>query len=321
MPLPAREHAVQSIIVDPTMGNTYVRFLRDRVAHADWPPVRDFLLALPDPDDFDFYLNEAADVGGIHEWIPRVIEAEPGSVLPTLLRGVHAVNWAWEARGPARESDVTEKQLRVFFSRLRLAEECLHEVIARDPMSTTARATLITTSIAGRLGVDETRRRFDAVVAVHPLHRTAHARMLDQLCAKWGGSHKAMHTFAREAMHKAPPGHGLAGLISSAHIEHWLALSEEDGIAYMRSPAVRAELHAAADLSIRHPAYLPPPTWPGTFNDFAMAFWLAGDLRAAAQVFAAIGDLVTEYPWAYHGVDAGTMFLRARAESFAAAAR
>ena len=45
--------------------------------------VRDFLLALPDPDDFDFYLNEAADVGGIHEWIPRVIEAEPGSVLPT----------------------------------------------------------------------------------------------------------------------------------------------------------------------------------------------------------------------------------------------
>jgi len=73
-------------------------------------------------------------------------------------------------------------------------------------------------------------------------------------------------------------------------------------------------LVAAADRSIWHRDYVLQPGWPTPHNLFAMAFWLAGDWRSAAQQFDIIGDLVTEWPWGYLGA-AGRRFAAARAET------
>lgn len=63
--------------------------------------------------------------------------------------------------------------------------------------------------------------------------------------------------------------------------------------------AVRADLRAAADRSVRHPDYPRRPGWPLSHNAFAMAFSLAKDWTAAAEQFDAIGGLMTEWPWEY----------------------
>jgi hypothetical protein len=111
----------------------------------------------------------------------------------------------------------------------------------------------------------------------------------------------AMHAFAREAALRAPAGSPLGHLVAIAHLEHWMDLDHPDGDAYIQHPRVVEALHEAADRSVRHPHYRPRPGWTVQHNAFAMAFALAGDRRAAAYHFRAVGDVVTEFPWSYLG--------------------
>lgn len=63
--------------------------------------------------------------------------------------------------------------------------------------------------------------------------------------------------------------------------------------------AVRADLRAAADRSVRHPDYPRRPGWPLSHNVFAMTFSFAEDWPEAAEQFNAIGGLMTDFPWYY----------------------
>ncbi|WMX48309.1 hypothetical protein RGF97_30825 [Streptomyces roseicoloratus] len=143
------------------------------------------------------------------------------------------------------------------------------------------------------------RRRFEAAVRRDPYHLGAHQQRLQQVCEKWNGSHEEMHAFAREAAFGAPVGTPLGQLVALAHIEHWLALDGDPGVAYMRRPDVVASLHQAADHAYRHPEFAPRTGRLQVFNSFAMAFSMAGERAAARECFEASGGLVTEFPWSY----------------------
>jgi hypothetical protein len=189
-------------------------------------------------------------------------------------------------------------------------------VVRREPDNVTAWYGLVVTSRGRQLGVNETRHRFRQVFARHPGHVRAHQQMLQQLCRKWGGSHEAMHGFAREAMLKAPAGSPLGHLVAIAHLEQWLDLDDAECDRYLHTPSVLGQLHEAADRSVRHPYYRPRPGWAVQHNAFAMAFALAGDQRAAAWHFRAVGDVVTEFPWSYlDGTDPAAAFARRRAQA------
>ncbi|GAB2937891.1 hypothetical protein GCM10027280_27630 [Micromonospora polyrhachis] len=307
--------------IDPAMGDPAARLVYDALARRDWPTARDALTSVTDPDDHAFCVSVAAEVPGVQDWIEEWITAEPDSTLPVLVRGTHAVRWAWEARGTARAAYTSQDQFREFHKRLKFAENCLDEVVERDPDDTTGRMYLVLSARGRQVDRAEVRRRFDEVIARHPYHRLAHEHMLQYRCQKWSGSHEEMFTFARESAAKAPAGSSLGELIAVAHIERWLGLPSPEDADYMKTSAVVAELNAAADRSIRHPDFQRQSGWPVLHNLFAFAFALAGDHRSALEQFDVVGDQVTEWPWQYlNGRDPAGRFVRARA-AIAAATR
>jgi len=281
----------------------------------DWRTVSELLRAVDDPDDHTFYVGRAAAAGGVETWIDEWVAAEPRSALPLLVKGAHAINWAWEARGGGRADTVSREAFQTFFKRLKLAENCLDEVTERDLDSATPWSFLIILGRGRQLGVEETRRRFEEARKRHPWHAEAHEQMLQQLCRKWGGSHEEMHRFAAETLEAMPAGSPLGYLTAVAHLEHWLDLPAGEDAEYIGSEEVTAQLFASADRSILHPDHVRGARWPVTQNLFAMAFAYSGELEAAAARFDTIGNLVTEWPWQYDGRPV-EVFLRTRERVF-----
>jgi len=299
--------------IDEALGDRAARQLRLDLSRGNWEPARDFLIKVERFDERAFYAQIAAQVDGLENWIGEWLAAEPWSTLPLLIRGGHAVHRAWRLRGAARSRQGTDR-FDEFFEHLKLAEDCLQEVAERFADDPTAWMYLVLTGRAREVGVEETERRFRQVIVRDPWHRVAHEHMLQQLSPRWGGSAEAMHEFARRTVAEMPPGTPLGHLVAVAHIEQWLETPDGQETAYIRSPAVVADLRAAAETSIWHPNYTRWPGWPTVHNPFAMAFWLAGDWPAAADQFEAIGDLVTEWPWRHLG-DPGRRFALARQET------
>lgn len=308
----AKKAVTATLSIDPTMGDPTAAALRMALQQRDWRTARDLLTPITDPDDHAFYLSVAGNVPGVQDWIGEWIDAEPRSTLPLLVRGVHAVFWAWEARGGARASQTRQEQFREFWKRLKLAENCLDEVADRDPDDTTARTFLVASARGRQVDREEAQRRFDAVIERHPWHQVAHEHMLQYLCKKWFGSHEEMFEFARGTVAKAPAGSPLGTLVPVAHLEKWIDLPIGEDAEYIGEAAVIAELNEAADHSVRHPDYQRRPGWPVVHNTFAMGFAMAGDFPSAAEQFEVIGDLVTEWPWQYHSNDPVASFSAAR---------
>ncbi|MET4923275.1 hypothetical protein P3L51_13080 [Streptomyces sp. PSRA5] len=282
--------------------------LRAAAARRDWPALREQLAGIPDGQERTWLLGRVVDVEGIEEWIPVVIAAEPESALALLVSGARRVSWAWEARTGLRANHVSREQFKTFHERLRVAEEELYEVAEREPDWV---APWYFLQMAGRglqVGQEAARLRFEAAVSRCPAHMGAHQQQLQQVCAKWSGSHEEMHGFARTSMLKGPEGSSLGELVALAHLEHWLDLDAGEDTAYIRRSDVVAELHEAADRSVRHPAYERPRDWIPTFNTFAMAFSLAGEKKAAAELFNALEGRVTDFPWQYISNDAAKAF-------------
>ena len=168
---------------------------------------------------------------------------------PYLLRGVHGIRWAWEARGSGGASTVEQKVRPTFVGRLHAAAQDLATASNNDPRDPTPWAWSIMAAVGlgqdhdTRIGLFQEARRRD------PHHYPAHARMLTALSWKWGGSHEAMFTFAQRAIENAPAGSPLHSLLALAHLERRLAYSLEgrpDAVAvYFRTAAVRADIEAA----------------------------------------------------------------------------
>ncbi|MFD0596075.1 hypothetical protein ACFQZ4_30495 [Catellatospora coxensis] len=300
--------APPEITIDPFLGDPDARRLSMHLGNRDWPAARSIIMN-PDPALQGYYVGIASSKSGLMEWIDDAVSADPDPTLPLLVKGLGAINWAWDARGSGTASTVTEEGWKLFRQRLVVSENCLDEVLSRDPRNVRALAGLITLAKARSKGLAEIQRCFDAVIAVEPADERAHGRMLQAVCGKWYGSSEMMFRFARERA-AAHPGTNLGGLIAEAHIEEWLSRKREDE--YLEQREVRDELVAAAENSIWHPAYRRTPYTPHVWNAFAMAFCLGDHHAEAERCFALIGDdLVTRDPWYYHG-KAGRSFLKLR---------
>lgn len=289
---------------DPDYWDPDLARLRAAAGGRDWSAMREQLSAVPEGQERTWLLAHAAKTAGIEEWIPAVIAAEPDSALALLVSGARRVSWAWEARTRARATNVSREQFQTFHERLRVAEEQLYEVAEREPDWVAPWYFLQTSGRGLQVGQDISRLRFEAAVKRCPEHLGAHQQQLQQVCAKWSGSHEEMHAFARTSMLNASQGSALGELVAIAHLEQWGELEPGEDAKYIRRADVVAELHEAADRSIRHPTHGRPRGWLNTYNSFAMAFSLAGEKKAAAELFNAVDGRVTEFPWQYiNGAD------------------
>jgi hypothetical protein len=288
-------------VLDPACGDEELALLLAHAKAGDWPALRDGLTAVADQGDRTWMLAVVADTGGIEEWIPKAIEAEPDSALPLLVSGARHVSWAWEARSKARAKYVSQEQWNLFHERLEIAEEQLYQVAEREPDWLGPWYFLQVSGRGEAIDKEAARYRFEAAVRRCPGHLASHRQRLQQLCAKWSGSHEEMHAFARTSMLSAPEGSPLGELVAIAHLEHWLELWDETDAAerYLTSRQVRDELREAADRSVLHPAYGRPRGWKAAYNTFAMALSLADEEPTAHRLFSELGDTVTESPWHY----------------------
>lgn len=284
--------------LDPAYGDESVRLALRQAADGDWAALRP-ALAAAEGEDLTFLVGAIADVPRVEQWTSRALADTPDDTLLLLLSGARHIDWGWEARTGARAKDVTEERWKVFHERLEVAEEQLLEVAEREPSWHAPWRFLQTSALGASLGPEVATSRFEAAVRRAPGNSASHWVRLQQLSAKWGGSHEEMHEFARSVMLAAPEGSRLGELVAVAHLEHWLALPDGEDRAYLTSPAVVAGLQEAAFRSVLHPAFVPARGWQGAFNTFAMAFSLADQPKTARLLFEALDGFVTESPWHY----------------------
>ena len=298
--------------IDPTFGDPELAALRAAVTATDWPATAAILRPCRDRGDharLTWLIKNVEDLGG--DFLLMLPKRQPGDPLALTVAGARHVAWAWQARSGAQASRVTQQQFQTFHERLRTAEAHLYAAVEADPESAAPWCFLTMSSRGLEHGQEVTRRRFEAGTRRAPHHLAQHEAMLQQVCAKWSGSHEQMHEFARQSLAQAPSGSGIGALTAQAHLEHWLDLPKDERAGYMRRPEVRAELTEAAAASVLHPAYAATESPYGALNAFAMAFWLAADRNTARELFRRIGDHPTRFPWAYAG-DPGKVFATAR---------
>lgn len=311
----------QTLSIDVCQGDEHARYLYDAAGRGEWEVVRDALVALESADDRIFYLDVVTELDGPQQWVRQWVEAEPKSALARITQGAHFINWGWQARSNYQAKYVSEDQFRVFFDRLRIAENSLDEAADLAPDDPNPWSYLIVTAMGRQLGQAEAMRRFREATARCRWHYRSHTRLLQQLCRKWGGSHEAMHEFANQTVAEMPAGSPLGSLVAWAHFEHWHDLDEPHSTEYVEDPAVVASLRAAAEGSIQHPEFRRAPGWPGVHNIFALMFSLVGEWQRAAELFDLIGDRVTGLPWSYYPDGAISTFLRTRTYCYEMAGR
>ncbi|MFD5817723.1 hypothetical protein [Streptomyces sp. NPDC127038] len=278
-------------------------WLRQAAGARDWAAIRRYVDGLPYDADRAFLVRVIAEVPGVEHLLREVVAAAPDDVLALTALGSRETEIGWEIRTAARAQDVSREQFRQMHEHLRTGEQLLIRATALDPTYDAAWAARLTTSRGLQLGQNEARRRYDRLAAHHPHHFTGQARLLQQLCPKWGGSWEAAHGFARACLLGAPEGALNGGLVAEAHIEHWIDLPSSGNARtdYLRQPNVHAELVEAAGRSVLHPGHRPTYGWVTVQGCFAALFSLAGDTARAAAHFRALGGLASEYPWSYLG--------------------
>ncbi|MFJ9691295.1 hypothetical protein [Kitasatospora sp. NPDC101183] len=297
-PAPAAPGAAARL--DPALGDETVRRVLNQAAAGDWAALRPALEAASgDGAALVSLVGAVSDTAGSEEWSARAVAADPEDTLALLVSGARHITWGWEARSSARAKNVSEAQWKLFHERLETAEEQLLEVAEREP-SWLAPWYFLQISARGiSLGPEIATCRFEAAVRRDPAHLSSHRQRLQQLCAKWGGSHDEMHEFARSSMLAAPEGSPLGELVVLAHLERWLDLPDGEDHAYLTSPTVLGEIQEAAFRSVLHADFTPTRGWQATFNTFAMAFSLADQPKTARLLFDALDGMVTESPWHY----------------------
>jgi len=252
---------------------------------------------------------------GLESFLGRQREQDPSDMLAALLLASHHIELGWAARTGYRAEHVRRDQFAVFHQHLRIAEQLLIEITAREPANLAAWTCRLMTTRGLELGQSEARRRYDEAAKHDPNHLAAQTQLLQQLCPKWGGTLEEMHAFAYERAFSSPPGSLNAVLIPDSHLEHGTTLSGKIAADYLRSPAVRDEVIRAATHSVLHPNFRPVNGWVTAHSYFALYFSLADDPSAAAVHFRAMGPYAVVEPWSYVLADPREQFLQHRARA------
>jgi len=273
-----------------------LRPFQDAALRSDWPALAGLFAGLTDVHGriLAESLVNGAVPDGFLEGVVAIQRSSHGraDTVALALLGARLIGLGWKVRTSAPAKDVSEEQFREFREYLVQAEQLLIEATARDPGEPIAWTERLTSAMGLSLGQSEARRRYDRLGRRVRDCFQAQKGLIQYLSPKWGGTYEMMHAFAHECLDAAPPGALNGAVVADAHIEHWLKLNwdgQGPGDVYMATPAVQADLVAAAARSVLHPDYRPVYGWVSAHSAFAVAFSLGGNHVAAAPHFRALG--------------------------------
>ena len=284
---------------DPWCGDGEAAGLRAALERGDVAPLeRAFHQA--DTDRREFLVSTLTDglppLQALESWP----EAAPSSALALLCRGRQRVSAAWDARGSGRARTVGKGQWEVFFDGLRQAEQDLYRALDLGAGST-AWSMLLISGRGLQVGTDEHWARYGRATESGGIMAYAADQLLQNLCAKWSGSHEEMFAFARETSAQVPDGDPRHRLVPVAHFERAIDFDRErDQIRYRSDPAVQDEILAAADRSVFFQAEPNTPQRTVSLNWFAFAagYFYRPDL--ARPLLEQVGGAPTPWPWNYY---------------------
>ncbi|MET7392379.1 hypothetical protein ABZS66_02635 [Dactylosporangium sp. NPDC005572] len=287
---------------DPVAPYPELRQLRAEVDRRNWPAVAAFFARLTDPDDHEYAVRIVSDTNGSDAFLRAAAEHEPGT-LARVLHAARLITVGWRMRTGARAQHVSQEQFANFHDYLRRAERILIGVTAEEPGNTSAWVQRLKINRGLELGQAEVRRRYDRLARHVPHVFVAQASVVQQYCPKWGGTDEKAHAFGLECMRRGPDGSLAALSMVEAHVEIGMDWDDErNTVAYLRRPAVRAEIDEAAARSVRHPAFRARGYRAITaHNYFALVYGKMGDLAAARPHFQAIGGFGAGFLWGYFG--------------------
>ena len=240
------------------------------------------------------------DIPGSAQLFDTWVEREPDSADAWLARGAHGVGWAWEARGGGYAEYVDDEEFKVFFERLRRAEESLQRAVELSPEDPVPWTHLLTSGRGLQVPKEEQWMRYEESKRRHPFLPVANAMMLQYLCQKWFGSDIESLEFAGGVAREAPDGSPVIGVLPSAHIEVWLDLHRRENgnpAAYISGPEVRQEIREMAERSVLREDFAVDIVTAPAVNTFAFAFYCMDEDDTAAQLVKRLGTRRTELPW------------------------
>ena len=282
----------------------------------DWAAVVAHVGGLGSLDDVVVAFSQVEERLSDHV-LARVPVGDPSWGLAQTTRAARITAEGWKIRGDGWARTVTQPQWVAFREHLNRAEQLLIEVTAREPRLGYAWLERMTTCQGLSLGADEARRRYDRLSAHAPHTYIAGFRLMQQLLPKWSGSWEQVSAFAAELLRVTPPGSvGLLPVLAGHLERHSAAQTDAEAAAYLRDPAVVAEIHLVADRTVRHPAFQPGYRLYTAHDYFAMLFSLMGDHAAAAPHFRALRGRRTPF-WEWYFDDAGTAYARHRDRALA----
>lgn len=215
-----------------------------------------------------------------------------------LARG--SIREAWRVRGGKFAGEVPRDAWPAFFGHLENADRLLVSAARWRPSHPEPLVGRLITARGLQLDDDELQSRFQALLSLAPLHVQGHVLMLENLKAKWSGSHEAMFAFARQQAVRAPEGHALGALVVHAHWEmrnlrYWA--DDEQADAYFRRPEVAREITGVWQRTAGSSSHVPDGDSRALYNLMAASLALCGQRELARQALARMKGQCTEWPW------------------------
>lgn len=247
-------------------------------------------------------LDQLAEAEAIDTWMERIWDwyrAGREGVARVVL--IHAlIRQAWSRRGGGLASSVGEADAEAFSTHLEEAERLLNPALQADPDHVDLHC--LGLILARGLGMPQEGRwaRFRHLSALAPLHYRGHMLMLENLKAKWGGSHQAMFRFAHARAAQAPEGSSLPALVAEAHLEmrnlrYWMG--DEAANDYFAEDSVGEEIEVAWQRSLGSAKFADEKNGESLANLFAATLYLCGRDDPARHALMLMDGHCLDWPW------------------------
>ncbi len=255
---------------------------------------------------YGFSISERATESAA-EWAKQ----RPQSAFAHVALGACMIAKGWAIRGSGWAEDVDKGSWGAILGHFSSAEVPLHKACQLDDTLSEPYAWLIHVGMCGEMSRGELAKYFEEGTRRNPEHFAVFMKYGYASAEKWGGSHKEMLQFARDASERFPSGHVLHYLVANAYCELALAINTEKGqkalLPKLTKPSHAAEVetallrYAGATLSNLEDKLdqLKSPFTDQHLNQFALALYLTGANQAAKVVFKHLRGDIQTFPWVW----------------------